>query len=144
MIATEQTLLAVLNSAPVIEGQRVETLDDPALARLRDEIQAVIRGEAAPAVLAPYLAEVRRVPIITDRGVDWEIEAPAGALQQVELVLGWARVQREMPGRLRPCANPDCSKFLIDHSRPNSARWCSMAECGNRMKARRHYARKAG
>ncbi|MGO4300955.1 CGNR zinc finger domain-containing protein [Leifsonia sp. RAF41] len=45
---------------------------------------------------------------------------------------------------LGPCANPDCSKFLIDHSRPNSARWCSMAECGNRMKARRHYARQTG
>ncbi|MGW0016543.1 CGNR zinc finger domain-containing protein, partial [Streptomyces tendae] len=26
----------------------------------------------------------------------------------------------------------------MDRSKPNSARWCSMAECGNRMKARRH------
>jgi predicted RNA-binding Zn ribbon-like protein len=31
--------------------------------------------------------------------------------------------------------------FLIDHSKPNKARWCSMAVCGNRMKARRHYER---
>ncbi|MFJ9079539.1 CGNR zinc finger domain-containing protein [Streptomyces sp. NPDC102278] len=28
--------------------------------------------------------------------------------------------------------------FLIDHSRPGTARWCSMAVCGNRMKARTH------
>jgi hypothetical protein len=28
-----------------------------------------------------------------------------------------------------------------DHSKPNNARWCSMAVCGNRMKARRHYER---
>ena len=144
MAATEEILLAVLNSAPMIDGHKVETLDDPALARLRDELHAVIRGEVEPAVLAPYLAEVRRVPIITDGGVDWRLEAPAGALPRAEIVLEWARVQRELPGRLRPCANPDCSKFLIDHSRPNSARWCSMAECGNRMKARRHYARRAG
>jgi predicted RNA-binding Zn ribbon-like protein len=31
--------------------------------------------------------------------------------------------------------------FLIDRSKPNSARWCSMAICGNRLKARRHYQR---
>jgi predicted RNA-binding Zn ribbon-like protein len=30
---------------------------------------------------------------------------------------------------------------LIDHSKATSARWCSMAVCGNRMKARRHYQR---
>ncbi|GAA2698041.1 CGNR zinc finger domain-containing protein [Actinoplanes palleronii] len=37
--------------------------------------------------------------------------------------------------------NPECRLFLIDHSKPNSARWCSMAVCGNRVKARRHYDR---
>jgi predicted RNA-binding Zn ribbon-like protein len=31
--------------------------------------------------------------------------------------------------------------FLIDRSKPNTARWCSMAICGNRMKARRYYQR---
>jgi len=31
--------------------------------------------------------------------------------------------------------------FLIDRSKANAARWCSMAVCGNRMKARRHYHR---
>ncbi|MEU1163642.1 CGNR zinc finger domain-containing protein [Streptomyces sp. NPDC005921] len=46
-----------------------------------------------------------------------------------------------MPGRLRPCANPECRLFLLDRSKGNSARWCSMAVCGNRMKARRHYRR---
>jgi predicted RNA-binding Zn ribbon-like protein len=42
---------------------------------------------------------------------------------------------------LRPCANIECQLFLIDRSKPNTARWCSMAVCGNRMKARRHYQR---
>ncbi|WP_412973700.1 CGNR zinc finger domain-containing protein [Mycolicibacterium setense] len=31
--------------------------------------------------------------------------------------------------------------FLIDRSKRNTARWCSMATCGNRMKARRHHQR---
>ena len=34
-----------------------------------------------------------------------------------------------------------CALFLLDRSKPNTARWCSMAVCGNRMKARRHYER---
>lgn len=46
-----------------------------------------------------------------------------------------------MPGRLRPCASEKCSLFLLDRSRANRARWWSMAVCGNREKARRHYER---
>jgi predicted RNA-binding Zn ribbon-like protein len=47
----------------------------------------------------------------------------------------------QSPGRLPPCANEECRLFLIDRSKANAARWCSMAVCGNRMKARRHYQR---
>ena len=144
MIEKEQALLAVLNSAPVVAGRIVETLDDPATARLRDELHAVIRGESEAGVLSKYLTRVRRRPVITAAGVEWVLDAPDGVRDRAELVLEWARVQEELPGRLRPCANPECNKFLIDHSKPNSARWCSMSDCGNRMKARRHYARHAG
>lgn len=143
MIDREKALLAVLNSAPVIGGRIAETLDDPAIAGLRDELHAVIRGEADAEVLARHLARVRRRPVLSGEGIEWVLDAPEDVRERAELVLEWARVQKELPGRLRPCANPDCNKFLIDHSKPNSARWCSMAECGNRMKARRHYARRA-
>lgn len=139
---TEEDLLGVLNSAPVIDGQVVETLDDPQLATLRDELHAIIRGEVDPSSLMPILANAHQVPVMTEQGIQWQLVAPAAELQRAELVLEWARVERELPGRLRPCANPECNKFLIDHSKPNTARWCSMATCGNRMKARRHYARR--
>jgi predicted RNA-binding Zn ribbon-like protein len=48
----------------------------------------------------------------------------------VGLVLTWAHVEEARPGRLKPCGNPKCRRFLLDRSKPNSARWCSMAECG--------------
>jgi predicted RNA-binding Zn ribbon-like protein len=51
------------------------------------------------------------------------------------------RQLQHSPGRLRACANDECRLFLIDRSKANAARWCSMAVCGNRMKARRHYQR---
>lgn len=138
----ENDLLALLNSAPVIDGEIVETLTDPTLIALRDRLKEVIRGTADRTGLGTYLTDVRRRPSIDEDGLHWLLEGPAAALPYAELVLEWARVDQDLPGRLRPCANPECTKFLIDHSKPNTARWCSMARCGNRMKARRHYARR--
>ena len=44
-------------------------------------------------------------------------------------------------GRIRRCADPKCGLLYLDRSRRGNRRWCSMKECGNRAKARRHYAR---
>jgi predicted RNA-binding Zn ribbon-like protein len=35
----------------------------------------------------------------------------------------------------------ECAWLFIDETRNRSRRWCSMASCGNRAKARRHYQR---
>jgi predicted RNA-binding Zn ribbon-like protein len=59
----------------------------------------------------------------------------------VDVRSAWDALRIASPGRLRACANSECQLFLIDRSKPNTARWCSMAICGNRMKARRHYLR---
>jgi hypothetical protein len=45
--------------------------------------------------------------------------------------------------RLKLCANPDCGRAFYDSSRNRSARWCSMATSGNRMKGRA-YRRRQG
>ena len=44
--------------------------------------------------------------------------------------------------QVRECAAGDCNWLFLDCSRNRSRRWCSMATCGNRAKARRHYRRK--
>lgn len=47
--------------------------------------------------------------------------------------------------RIRVCSNPECGWLFIDASKNGTRRWCDMAACGNRAKAKRHYARtKAG
>jgi predicted RNA-binding Zn ribbon-like protein len=43
--------------------------------------------------------------------------------------------------RLRQCANPQCRWLFLDDSKAGTRRWCSMASCGNRAKAHRHYAK---
>lgn len=60
----------------------------------------------------------------------WPVVASAGELLTSDDV-----------GRVRQCADDRCGWLFIDTSRNRSRRWCSMEECGNRAKARRHYRR---
>lgn len=47
--------------------------------------------------------------------------------------------------RLRRCAGDDgCGWLFLDQSKTGRRQWCSMQGCGNRAKARRHYARVQG
>jgi predicted RNA-binding Zn ribbon-like protein len=157
----EGFLLALLNSTPVVDGAPTDDLADAARARawlasaggrgteaeleqmraVRQALQAVVRGEQPPDVLAPALQDVTYRPDILDGQVTWVLSVPPDRELAVRAVLAWAALARHSPGRLRPCANDECRLFLIDRSKANAARWCSMAACGNRMKARRHYQR---
>jgi predicted RNA-binding Zn ribbon-like protein len=44
--------------------------------------------------------------------------------------------------RLKVCPGRHCGWAFYDHSRNQSGRWCSMAVCGGRAKARAHYRRR--
>ncbi|MEV7868814.1 CGNR zinc finger domain-containing protein [Streptomyces sp. NPDC088124] len=158
---SEEVLLEALNSTPMADGvPRDLWRDDPALSgwavqrggdggpgervwlrKTRDALQRVVRGESGPEILAAIVAGARKVPRLSGDGLDWILEVEADRRPAVELILTWDRVRNELPGRLRPCANGDCRLFLVDHSRANTARWCSMRTCGNRLKARRHHER---
>ena len=157
----EDFLLALLNSTPVVDGVPADDLADPARARawlagaggagtdeelrhvlqVRSALQAVVRGEQPPAVLAPFVRDAASVPDITDGQVAWTLSIAPERRLAVRAVLAWDALAKQSPGRLRPCANDECRLFLIDRTRNNTARWCSMAACGNRLKARRHYQR---
>ncbi|MFI2303825.1 CGNR zinc finger domain-containing protein [Actinacidiphila glaucinigra] len=159
--ADDEYLLELLNTTPVADGTQVDELADPAAGRrwlrahggtgtaqelrhllaARDALQRVTRGDAAPVELQKLLTGVARVPRVSAHGVDWVLEAPAERMPAVRAVTAWGALQEARPGRLRPCANDECRLFLLDRSKANTARWCSMAACGNRMKARRHHRR---
>jgi predicted RNA-binding Zn ribbon-like protein len=46
--------------------------------------------------------------------------------------------------RVRECEGERCAWLFLDRSKNRSRRWCDMTVCGNRAKARRHYARAKG
>lgn len=44
--------------------------------------------------------------------------------------------------RVKKCEGYPCGWLFLDTSRNRSRRWCSMADCGNRAKAKRFYHNK--
>ena len=157
----EGFLLAVLNSTPVVDGVPTDEFADSDRARawlasagglgteaelqqvleVRQALQAVVRGEQPPDVMAPAIQGVTYVSAMEDGQITWTLSVSPDRELAVRAVLAWDALARHSPGRLRACANDECRLFLIDHSKANAGRWCSMAVCGNRMKARRHYQR---
>lgn len=108
------------------------------------------RRAADPADLALLNAQLRRSPtdrelVATASGYVWrrarEGDAPAlllGILAQATAELLTSPELR----RLRLCEGAGCGWLFLDLSPNRSRRWCSMESCGNRAKARRHYARR--
>jgi predicted RNA-binding Zn ribbon-like protein len=66
----------------------------------------------------------------------------AGALGRIVAYVVDAIADGTWP-RLKACQNDDCQWVFYDGARNRSAKWCSMAVCGNRMKARAFRARQA-
>ncbi|MBI1257827.1 MAG: hypothetical protein GC204_10185 [Chloroflexi bacterium] len=43
--------------------------------------------------------------------------------------------------QVKECANEGCGWLFLDTSKNHSRRWCDMADCGSRVKAKRYYRR---
>jgi predicted RNA-binding Zn ribbon-like protein len=155
----ESFLLALLNTTPVIDGVPTDELGERARAlewlasvggeasdaewqlivKVRAALQAVVRGDLPPDALADILAGAALIPAITAGEITWALSVAPDRALAVRAILAWDALAKTSAGRLRACANDECRLFLIDRSRAGTARWCSMAICGNRIKARRHY-----
>jgi predicted RNA-binding Zn ribbon-like protein len=101
--------------------------DPEALARM-DEVVADVS-------LGLTLRPERLVLSARDRG---DLEGALGTLLAIA-------VRAMIDGRwqrLKTCPGKHCGWVFYDHSRNNSGRWCSMAVCGGRTKARAHYRRR--
>ena len=122
-LAFREALYPLLHA--VAEGRKP---DPRAVAALQTELSAA-RGRQALTV-TPVGTVGEALPVQPELPL-WRV-----ALSARELLL-------TLPaGRLRVCAGDDCGWLFLDRSKAGRRRWCSMADCGNRAKARRHYARR--
>jgi predicted RNA-binding Zn ribbon-like protein len=114
--------LAAANAGDGVDRRAVTTLNDAARrirmgVRLHPEDGYRLIAEGAPGIDRPIGELLLRVMSAMNSGA-------------------WPR--------LKVCANPDCGRVFYDASRNRSARWCSMATCGNRLKGRAYRRRRAG
>jgi predicted RNA-binding Zn ribbon-like protein len=97
------------------------------------------RLNASLAEAMPHLRVVQ-----TADGFGWAWDGASDALDRMLWPIMWSVVELLKSDELthvRECANDHCSWLFLDLSRNHSRRWCDMRNCGNLVKARRHYAR---
>ncbi|GAA1534293.1 CGNR zinc finger domain-containing protein [Kribbella lupini] len=80
---------------------------------------------------------VARARIVQLSPLRWQADDAAGELA----LAAWRLLEGEDLSRLRQCQDDGCGWLFLDRSKNGSRRWCSSADCGNRARAKRHYAR---
>ncbi|UCC64919.1 MAG: ABATE domain-containing protein [Anaerolineae bacterium] len=82
--------------------------------------------------------------VASSKGFDWSWEKSQDTLDAMLWPIARSAADLLLSDdldRVRECADDrGCGYLFIDMSRNRSRRWCSMASCGNRAKAKRHYA----
>ena len=135
-----------------------EISDDPAAAD-RTAVGVRRARELAHRVLAPMarretpdppdvealhrwlLGVLGRASVTSLLPLDWS--TGLGSVHDVADELGlhvWRLLEREDAARLRECQDGACGWLFLDRTKNASRVWCSSGDCGNRARARRHYA----
>lgn len=113
--------------------------------RARDALASAVDGPGDPAATArvdKILGHGRIRATLTARGPGEEPEFKDSTWGVAWLAArDYLTLLVTAPDRIRPCAHESCILHFFDTSRNGTRRWCSMAACGNRAKASRHYAR---
>jgi predicted RNA-binding Zn ribbon-like protein len=75
---------------------------------------------------------------------DWAWDASNAELDRVLWPVALAAAELLTSGdpqRLKECGGDHCNWLFLDQSKNRSRRWCTMEDCGSKVKAKRHYHR---
>jgi predicted RNA-binding Zn ribbon-like protein len=168
-LPSAEALLAWLVEAEVFDGRFLRALalewsNDPVLAEkeyqttlgLRETIYRALHSAAS--AKAPAKTDVALLSHLLNAGTSgmqlsvqrgryvWAADEHASrsrALFMPVLVSAVALLTGPHAHKVKQCQDDrGCGWLFVDESRAQNRRWCSMGDCGNRAKARRHYARK--
>ena len=106
--------------------------------------EQVVDQDLAALNCALAVAPPRHRLAATAAGYGWQIgpaEISAPMLLAPVLWSAGDLLASDRRRRVRLCANEQCLWLFLDESKAGTRRWCDMATCGNRAKARRHYQR---
>lgn len=131
-----------VNTADLEGG--TDDLDDPAAREVREAIRALLRANNG------IDADVTTASAVLERAA-WRTDLRVGfaggklVFESADAVLT-AVAEAMADGswtRLKACRSDTCQFAFVDTARNRSRRWCDMAVCGNRAKARRYRSRHA-
>ncbi|MGW6061518.1 CGNR zinc finger domain-containing protein [Streptomyces sp. NPDC055189] len=113
--------------------------------RTREALASVVDSPGDPAGIARVdevlsHGRIRATLTAEGPGEEPEFEEPAWGAAWLA-ARDYLNLLATAPDRIRGCAHDACVLHFFDTSRNGTRRWCSMAACGNRAKASRHYAR---
>jgi predicted RNA-binding Zn ribbon-like protein len=150
VLSEKETEEAAKRWAEGPEGERVFRRAIGLRESLREMVEGIARGET---VRQEAIEEVNGLlcerpgytqVVRTEDGFEVrfaaEREEAIGAIVAVAESAARLLVDGDL-SRIKKCENPECTAHFYDTSKNHSRRWCSMAHCGNVMKARAHYRR---
>lgn len=115
-----------------------------AMHKVLDAAAVGISDEAAIADLLELIGPIHSIPPLRpgDGGARYELTgiALSEPLIPVRISLSSLIAEGEL-GQIGRCQGTACSWHFLDFSPAHTRRWCSPQLCGNRERARRHYAK---
>jgi predicted RNA-binding Zn ribbon-like protein len=123
-----QLLYRVFNT--LISSRVVDTLDLEHLSDLYQSAHLYRRLGAGSGAIGGPQYELK-----------WIANPSASVLLQPIIISAVELLLRKPGKRLHQCQGSECGWFFLDTSKNGTRRWCDMRDCGNRAKAKRHYAR---
>lgn len=152
-LSTPAALAAWLEAHGLLRGGSAEAADLHAARRLREAIRGLllenngmnVRKESATTLTRAAVRARLALRFDPVGGASLEPGAAGveGALGRLVAVVAAAMADGTW-SRLKACQADRCGWAFYDHARNRSRRWCSMAVCGNRTKARSYRRRHAG
>jgi predicted RNA-binding Zn ribbon-like protein len=137
----------------VAAGATVDAGDLKHALAVREAMRGVIGGNSGMPVYPVDLATLNeaatasRLRMRFGSGGKARLEPDAtgavGALGRLVVTLYSAMQSEDWP-RLKLCDSDSCRWVFYDRSKNHSSRWCTMASCGNRAKARRFRQSRSG
>jgi predicted RNA-binding Zn ribbon-like protein len=109
-------------------------------------ISAPVPAKALEVLNAALMEATPRVAVAaTDDEFGWRVGPVSRSAILLLTPLAWSAADLltgPRADRVRQCQDErGCGWLFLDESRAGNRRWCSMGNCGNRAKARRHYQR---
>ncbi|HLA75485.1 MAG TPA: ABATE domain-containing protein [Gammaproteobacteria bacterium] len=133
------------------EGRRVHERARVLRDALRSMAEHIVAHKPVPQSSLDVINEVLRhgaayAQVVRKRGT-FEKHSHADRAEAMQLIVPIAEVASDLLcngdlALVKKCNNPHCILFFYDTTKNHARRWCSMAVCGNRMKAAAHYHRR--